>query len=453
MIYVSDIIDKCNGRLLCGDISLPLVNFSKDTRTINEGDVYIGIKGDAFDGNSFYLDAFDKGARVCILDNINENDIPEEYRDKTIVLVENTIKAIGLLAKYKRSLYDIPVVAVTGSVGKTSTKEMIASVLGEKYRVLKTEANYNNHIGLPLTILKLNDEDILVVEMGMNNLGEISYLTDIAKPTIGVITNVGTAHIGNLGSRENILKAKLEIVEGLSGPLIINNDNDIIRNNIKYIESLNDIVTIGIDNDSDYKASDISDDLTRFKINGNDMECDIGNTAFIYNSLVAYSVGSLCDIDVDNIRNGIKNFKLTGNRLEFKKARCRAILIDDTYNASLDSIRSSLEILKNKEAKRRIAVIGDVLEVGDYNEEIHTKIGEELFKSNLNIIVTIGDNTRYADKFLENKGFDNRYHFNNESESYEFFDDMLRDGDVVLFKASNGMKLKNIVNHLVMEDR
>ena len=453
MIYVKDIIDKFNGKLLCGDINLVLDNFSHDTRTIQEGDIYVGIKGESFDGNKFYKDALEKGAKACILDNIDVNDIPLEYKDRTIVLVEDSLKCIQDLARYKRSLYDIPVVGVTGSVGKTSTKDMIYAVLSTKYKVLKTEGNNNNHIGLPFTILRLKDEDIMVIEMGMNNFGEISFLTNIAKPTIAVITNVGTAHIGNLGSRENIMKAKLEIIEGLNGPLIINNDNDILHDNIEYIRSLNKIITIGIDNDSDYKASDISDDLTRFKINGNDMECDIGNTAFIYNSLVAYSVGSLCDIDVDNIRNGIKNFKLTGNRLEFKKARCRAILIDDTYNASLDSIRSSLEILKNKEAKRRIAVIGDVLEVGDYNEEIHTKIGEELFKSNLDIIVTIGDNTRYTDKFLENKGFDNRYHFNNESESYEFFDDMLKDGDVVLFKASNGMKLKNIVNHLVMEDR
>ena len=453
MIYVKDIIDKFNGKLLCGDINLVLDNFSHDTRTIQEGDIYVGIKGESFDGNKFYKDALEKGAKACILDNIDVNDIPLEYKDRTIVLVEDSLKCIQDLARYKRSLYDIPVVGVTGSVGKTSTKDMIYSVLSTKYKVLKTEGNNNNHIGLPFTILRLKDEDIMVIEMGMNNFGEISFLTNIAKPTMAVITNVGTAHIGNLGSRENIMKAKLEIIEGLNGPLVINNDNDILHDNIEYIKSLNKVITIGIDNDSDYMAKDINSDLTEFKINNNDIKCNIGNTAFIYNSLVAYSVGSLCDIDVDNIRNGIKNFKLTGNRLEFKKARCRAILIDDTYNASLDSIRSSLEILKNKEAKRRIAVIGDVLEVGDYNEEIHTKIGEELFKSNLDIIVTIGDNTRYTDKFLENKGFDNRYHFNNESESYEFFDDMLRDGDVVLFKASNGMKLKNIVNHLVMEDR
>ena len=223
MLYVKDIIEKCNGQLICGDLSLVLDNFSKDTRTIKKDDIYIGIKGASFDGNKFYNDALDKGAKACILDDISSVDI-EKYKDKTIIKVDNTLKCIQELAKYKRSLLNIPVVAITGSVGKTSTKDMVSSVLSTKYKVLKTEGNNNNDIGMPLTILRYKDEDIIVVEMGMNHFKEISLLTNIAKPTIGIITNIGTAHIGNLGSRENIMKAKLEIVEGLNGPLIINND-------------------------------------------------------------------------------------------------------------------------------------------------------------------------------------------------------------------------------------
>lgn len=445
MIYVSDLIDKCGGRLVCGDISLPLVDFSKDTRTIKEGDIYIGIKGESFDGNSFYKNAFDNGASVCILDNIDMVD--DKYRDKTIVRVDDTIKAIGLLAKYKRSLYDIPVIAVTGSVGKTSTKEMISSVLSKKYRVLKTEANYNNHIGLPLTILKLKDEDVLVVEMGMNNLGEISYLTNIAKPTIGVITNVGTAHIGNLGSRENIMKAKLEIVEGLSGPLIINNDNDIIHDNIDYIRSLNDVITIGIDNDSDYMAKDITDNV--FYVNGNRIESPINNRAFIYNSLVAYAVGTLCDVDVPSIYEGIREMRLTSNRLEYKKTKNGALLIDDTYNSSLDAIRASLEILSKEPASRRIAVLGDILEVGSYNEMVHREIGKIILEFNLDMVITIGTNTIYTDKYLEENNYKNVYHFNSEDICHKEIEKLLKEGDVVLFKASHGMKLGNIVNYLM----
>lgn len=447
MLYVKDIISICNGKLLCGDINLPLNNFSKDTRVIKDGDVYVGIRGERFDGNTFYKNAFDNGASVCILDNINENDILDEYKDKTIVLVEDTVKAIGKLAKYKRSLYDIPVIAVTGSVGKTSTKEMIAGCLSSKYKVLKTEANYNNHIGLPLTILKLTDEDILVLEMGMNHLGEIEYLSDIAKPTVGVITNVGMAHIGNLGSRENIMKAKLEIISGLSGPLIINNDNDIVHNNLEYIKSLNDVITIGIENDSDYTADDINNNI--FTVEGKILEAPVNNTAFIYNSLVAYVIGKLYDVSYEDIKESIKNTKLVSNRLEYKKTKNNVTIIDDTYNSSLDAIKASLEILCKEVGNRKVAVIGDILEVGEYNKEIHRNIGKLLIDSNLDLIITIGNNTKYTDEYLEENNYKNYYHFDSEEVSHEEINKLLEDGDVVLFKASHALNLGNIVKYLL----
>ena len=184
-----------------------------DTRKINAGDCYVGIKGEKNDGNKFYMEAFLKGATIVILDDYTINKEDEKYLEengKSIVVVEDSIKALGELAKYKRSLFKCPVVAVTGSAGKTSTKDIIYSVLKEKYNAHKTIGNQNNHLGLPLTVLALDDDtEVLVLEMGMNHLGEISYLTSIAKPDVAVITNVGTAHIGNLGCRENILKAKL----------------------------------------------------------------------------------------------------------------------------------------------------------------------------------------------------------------------------------------------------
>ena len=449
MIYVSDIIDKFNGKLLYGDINLVLDNFSHDTRTIKDGDIYVGIKGETFDGNLFYKDAFDKGAKACILDNIDINDIEDKYKNKTIILVDNCLKCIQDLARYKRSLYNIPVVGVTGSVGKTSTKDMIYSVLSTKYKVLKTEGNNNNNIGLPFTILRLKDEDIMVIEMGMNNFGEISLLTNISKPTMAVITNVGTAHIGNLGSRENIMKAKLEIIEGLNGPLIINNDNDILHDNIDYIKGLNKIITIGIYNDSDYMAKDINKDLTEFTINNDKINCNIGNTAFIYNSLVAYVFGKLCNVDTENIKNGIKNFKLTSNRLEFKKLNNDITLIDDTYNASLDSINSSLEILVRQAARRRIAVIGDVLELGKFSESIHEEIGKLLFDSNIDFIITVGNETKYTDRYLKNMGYTKLMHFDNEKDTYEYISNLLKSGDTILFKGSHGMHLSNIVTYLL----
>lgn len=445
MIYVRDIVERYGGTILCGNIDLEIKNISKDTRTIKEGDIYLGIKGETFDGNTFYKEAFDKGAIACILDKID--DIDEKYKDRTIVLVDDTVKCIQYLAKYKRSLYNIPVVAVTGSVGKTSTKDMIYSVLSTKYSVLKTEGNNNNHIGLPLTILRYNNEDIILLEMGMNNKGEISLLTDIAKPTIGVITNVGTAHIGNLGSRENIMNAKLEITEGLNGKLIINNDNDIMHDNLDYIKSLADVITIGIDNESDVTASNIEENM--FVVDGNVIESPINNRAFIYNSIVAYTVGKLCAIDAEKIKLGIKNVNFSSNRLEYKKYKENIMLIDDSYNASLDSIKASLEILKKEKCKRKIAVIGDVLEVGEYAEEIHKKIGEELLRNNLDYIITIGNYTNYTDKYLENNEYKELMHFDKENESYLFIESLLEEGDTVLFKGSHGIKLNNIIKYLI----
>ena len=444
MLYVSDIVREGKGVLIQGDASTELSDFSKDTRTIKEGDIYVGIRGETFDGNKFYLDALEKGAIGCILDNIDE-DIPDRYKDRFIVKVNDSLECIQNLARYKRGLYDIPVIGVTGSVGKTSTKDMIYSVLKEKYKVLKTEGNNNNHIGLPFTILKLKDEDIMILEMGMNNLGEISFLTNIAKPTIGVITNIGTAHIGNLGSRENIMKAKLEIVEGLSGPLIVNMDNDMVFNNIDYIKSLNDIITIGIDNKSDYMAYNV--DGGKFMIDGVEFECPVASKSFVYNSITAYVIGKLCDVSVDKIKEGIKHLELTSNRLEYKKARCGAILIDDTYNASLDSIKSSLDILK-REKGRKIAVIGDVLELGKFSKDIHIEIGKLLLESNLDYIVTIGSDTMYSDEYLNDNGYYNVKHFEKESDCYTFLDSLLKKGDVVLLKGSHGIKLKNVVIYL-----
>ena len=318
-IYVKDIINKFNGKLLVGDENLILENISKDTRTINKGDIYIGIKGETFDGNKYYQEALDKGAICCILDNIDEVDI-SKYQDKTIVKVDNTIKCLQELAEYKRSLYNIPVIAVTGSVGKTSTKDIIYEVVKTKYKTLKTEGNQNNHIGLPLTILKLKDEEALVTEMGMNHLGELSVLANIVKPTIAVITNIGTAHIGNLGSRENILKAKLEITEPLSkeNTLIINNDNDLLHKEYDKLKDKYNIITIGIDNKSNYNATNIKDNIfsSTFNIDNDNININVGSTAFIYNSLVAYAVGKQLNIDSTNIIKAINNFKLSHHRLE-----------------------------------------------------------------------------------------------------------------------------------------
>ncbi len=448
-ITIKDVLDVCKGILICGNDSIICNNFSKDTRTIKKDDIYVGIKGDKFNGNSFYKEAFKNGAGACILDD--KGAIDENIG--TIVLVENSIKALQQLANYKRNKLDIPVIAVTGSVGKTSTKDIIASVLEQKYKVLKADGSYNNHIGLPLTILKYTNEDIMLLEMGMNNFGEISLLTNIAKPTIALITNIGTAHIGILGSRENILKAKLEILEGINhkGILIINNDNDLLHEYYESGKCPNKILTIGIDFDSDYRAFNINDLCNEFNINKTkNIKIPYGTKPFIYNSLFGYAIGSFFNIDEQSIKKALLNYKLSDNRLDLFKNKEGIMVIDDTFNANYDSMKTAIEYLKNQTAKRKIAILGDMLELGDFAVEIHRNIGCEIVKNKIDILITVGEVSANINEEAINKGFKikNSYHFNSNTELKEFLKDFLQKDDMVLIKASKKMLFPEIVEFL-----
>ena len=453
-LYVKDILDKCNGKLITGNKDLILTNFSKDTRIINKGDTYIAIKGEVFDGNKFIEEAFSKGASCCIVEQLNNVDI-NKYKDKTIVQVKDSINCLQTLAKYKRSLYNIPVIAITGSVGKTSTKDLVYEVVNKKYKTLKPVGNLNNHIGLPLTILGLKEHEALVVEMGMNHLKEISLLTNIAKPTIAIITNIGTAHIGNLGSRENILKAKLEITEALkpNSPLIINNDDDMLNKEGPNLNKKYNLITVGIDNKSTYNATNIEDNIfsSTFYINNDKININVGSKAFIYNSLVAYAVGKILKIDSKDIIEAIAKFKLSPHRLEKKVSKTGITIIDDTYNANQDSMINSLSILSKVKNKRRVAILADILELGNYTKEIHENIGKKIFPNTLDILITVGENAKLIAKEAQKNNFKNTniYSFKDYKDCLENVQTLLSKNDIVLLKGSHGMNLIKVVEELL----
>lgn len=458
-ITVQDIIKICNAELICGNKDIPCENFSKDTRQIQQGDVYIGIKGENFDGNMFYETAFEKGAKVCILDNAQTAQQAKlKYKENAIILVKNTTKAIQELAIYKRKLYNIPVIAITGSSGKTSTKDIVASIVAQKYNTLKTEGNFNSQLGLPLTILRLKEHNAMVVEMGMNQLKEISALTNIAKPTIAIITNVGTSHIGNLGSRENILKAKLEILEGLSeeGTLIINNDNDLLhewnKNQTKY-----KVKTFGIDNKSDFMAEEIqmTQQGSTFKTvvaqNKFNVEVKVGGKHFVYNSLCAITVGNLLGIEQDKILEGIKKFELAKRRMDVNKNKNGVTIINDSYNANYDSVKAAIEYLAQIKADRKIAVLGDMLELGGFSKELHSKVGEEIAKNKINILVTVGKEAKNICAKAKELGVEeqNIYELESTKEAVELLNKIMQQQDAVLVKASNGMKFDQIIEGIM----
>lgn len=458
-IKIKDIVRVCNGKLICGNEEDSCIDFSKDTRTIKENDVYVGIKGENFDGNILYKEAFEKGAKACILQGIEiDEETIKTLKNKSIILVDDTIKALQEIAKYKRSLYNIPVIAITGSVGKTSTKDIIASVVGEQFKVLKTQGNLNNHIGVPLTVLSLKEHEALVVEMGMNNAGELTVLSNIAKPDIAVITNVGTAHIGNLGSRENILKAKLEILNGMNdnGTLIINNDNDMLH---AWKETYNGnvkIVTYGIENESDYCAHDINlfENSSEFSLkcdseNTEKIMVPVGGNHFVYNALSAIAVGKQLGISIDKIKKGIADFELTKSRMELIKLENQVTIINDCYNANYDSMKAAIEYLAKTSAKRKIAVLGDMLELGEFSNNLHTKVGEEVARNNIDILVTVGEMGKVIAKAAKNMNDQIEiYSFEINSSAIEKLKESMQSGDAILIKASNGMKFNEIVEEL-----
>lgn len=450
-ITVKKIVEICNGKLLSGEKNIEIETYSKDTRTLKKGDMYLGIRGEKINGNDYVQQAFINGAIGCIIDENVDTEILNRYKEKVVIKVDDTIKAIQELAKYKRSLYNVPVIAVTGSVGKTSTKDIIANVLEQKFKVLKTEGNMNNHIGLPMTLLKLKDHTAVVVEMGMNHFGEISLLTNIAKPTGCVITNIGTSHIGNLGSRENILKAKLEILEGLdkSGFVLINNDNDLLHEWAKE-EKKYKIYTYGLENNSIYMAKKITilENSSNFEINGIKGNVPVGGIHFVYNATCAFAIGDILSVEKEKIIKGISEFKLTAKRMEIETIKNNIKVINDSYNASYDSMKAALEVMQNTEAPRKIAILGDMLELGEYSKELHEKVGEQVVKNKIDVLITIGKNAKNISNKARELGMDKIYAFDNVNEAILNIEKIIKSKDLVLLKASNSMNFSKILDEL-----
>lgn len=432
---------------LTGNGDVCITGVVTDSRKVEPGNLFIAIRGENLDGHQFIPMAYEKGAAGVISDQPVE--VPPGH---SCVLVRDTKKAILELASYYRDQFHVPIVGVTGSVGKTTTKEFVYSVLSMGYNTRKTEGNYNNEIGLPLTIFGLErDTQAVVLEMGMSGFGEIEALTNAAKPYIGIITNIGTAHLENLGSREGILKAKLEIIKGIApnGYLLLNKDEPLL-NHLKLKRDIN-LLYYGInDKTADVYADDIEefDDYTTFSIKGKIKKSVRINTVGIhnvYNALAAACVGYLLGISPNKMAEGLLRFQNAKMRQSIYQKN-NVTVIDDCYNANPDSMKAALQVLADKKG-RRIAVLGDMLELGSFSEMGHREVGVFARQHGVDILLCCGVLTQWTvDSFMKNREDDQEAaFFSCKAHLGRFLKNTLQPGDVVLFKGSRGMAMEEII--------
>ena len=441
---VYEIVEATRGILVSGNKDDEINFFSQDSRQMTNGGMYIPLKGERFDGHNFIESAFQTGAQAII----SEKDV--NYEDKIVIKVKDTHQALKDMASYLRNHRPVKVVGVTGSVGKTSTRDMVYSVVKQKYKTLKTEGNYNNEIGLPLTILRYHDEEVLVLEMGMNHLQEMSRLSMIARPDIACITNVGTAHIGELGSRENILKAKLEIINGMKegSTLIINQDNDMLQT--VELPHLN-VVRVGKGKEASIQASHIVLEETKssFEVEYQGkkeiIEVPVQVEHNISNALIAIAVGIELNISLEDIKKGIQEFKLTKNRMDILEKNHKTV-IDGTYNASVDSMKSSIDVLANYK-KRKVAILADMLELGDYSQQLHEEVGSYVASKGIDILVCVGKEAKYIYQKAR-ESMKDVYYFESNQEVIARLDELLKEDDVILVKGSHSMNLKEVVEKI-----
>lgn len=450
-----DFINKISIKEIFGNKDISFNEISKDTRTINKDDLYMGIKGETFDGNSFYMKAYENGASVCLLDNINVDDELKSYlenNNKCLIVVDNTLAALEEYCLNLRNELNIPVISVTGSAGKTSTKDIIASVVSTKYKTLKNYQNYNNNIGVPLTMSRYSDEEVMILEMGAQYVGEIDSYCKYARPNIGVITNIGTAHIGEefFNGRENILKGKTEVVNYMDedGILIINNDNDMLHKYYLENKDKRKFITVGIDEESDVMASDIviNENNSSFMVDGKKIVVPISGIHFIYNVLEAIAVAKLLNISLDDVQKGLDNLEMSNNRMNVIKKE-NITIINDAYNANAEAMKYAIRYL-GKQSGRKIAIVGSMLELGKYTKELHEKVAQELIDNNIDAIISIGKEMEFLHNYLENKNISNIYHLDNKDGLIELFNKIKQDNDVVLLKGSNGLRLFDLIDEL-----
>lgn len=446
---LKEIADMTNNEISPAYENIEVRGISTDTRTIQEGNLFIALKGDNFDGHDYVDSALKAGGVCAIVDKNydNSNSYP-------IIRVDDTMKFLFDLASQYRKKLGLKVIGITGSNGKTTTKDIMYALLSEKYKVAKTEKNFNNEIGMSKTILDIDeDSDIAILELGIEDFGEMSLLTDIAKPDIAVITNIGDSHLLKLKTRENIARAKLEILQGMDsdGILIFNNDDPILREVTKEFSLPEKTIKYGMNDDSDYRLDILKSDETgvTFNINDHLYSVDLLGKHQMYNAALAIIVAHLFFLDYADIARGLKNIKLTGMRNELQLLNNFHIL-NDSYKSNPQSLQSCLDAAYGLQGyKSKILVLGDMLELGEDEVAIHRNIGKSINPDKIDYVLTLGDLSESICRGARiNFSEDRLFHFDNKSELLEKLSELLVKNSLVVVKASHAMNFADLVKDI-----
>ena len=423
-----------------------------DTRKIEPGNLFLALQGERFDGHDFVGQAIKDGASGVIVSNASCVSAEAKV---SVIVVSNTLKALQDLARFHRLRFNIPIIAITGSNGKTTTKDMIAAVLNSKYNVLKTEANYNNEIGLPLTLLNLTDDhEVAIVEMGMRGLGQIRELADIAMPNIAVLTNVGETHIELLGSVDNIAAAKSELVDAISsnGLVVLNADNEYVRTMKEKTEART--LFYGIEEkECEFSAFNIrqDDNVTTFSVKYQNDIFEVFVPVLgrhnVYNALAAIAVGFSLQLSIEEINFGFSNFTASAMRLAVIKT-ANYTIINDAYNASPLSTEAAIDTLMQIAKGRKVAVLGDMLELGQVAVDAHKRIGAKLADLGVEVVVTVGELSRHTALVAGEGGCKYTKACATHEEARTALEEYLQANDTILIKGSRGMKMEKILDML-----
>ena len=434
--YISNIIFDLYGV----EIKNTIRGISTDSRNLLEGDIYIAIEGENNDGHNYLKHVDALNASAVIVDKGKHYD----NLNSEIISVDNTIKAIGDIAKSYRLKFTIPIIGITGSNGKTSTKELLSHVLDGEFKVHATNGNFNTSIGLPLTILELNeDHDISVLEMGANQQGDIEYLCSIAKPTHGLITNISSAHLEGFGSIENIAKTKGALFSSLKhGVSFVNYADEKVRD----AHSTGDKISYGLIAECDFPADIHHDDKGSIilTIDSREIYTDSKNLSFAKNVIAVASISITLGLDWDYFQERILTFKPPKGRCQVSNYGSITV-IDDTYNSNLESCSAAIDYLcAFSGVGRNIAVIGDMLELGSASKKQHEKLGKKCNSSNLDAIFTLGVETLNTKNTIKDKKTND--HFKDHNHLISTLKSFLIDDDKVLFKGSRGMQMEKIIS-------